>query len=148
MVYFLLMLKTSPNEVTKSGEIFASGKLPKLPDYVKRAVDVAQNVLDVVGPAGKHVERNEVSALRPSGEHERDFLFAHDIRICSVARVGRGRHLVVDLVVQVGIRVIVIGINCRVDLDESVPVVGGPVNLVPGRPRVGRPAQFRAARPP
>ena len=36
MAYFLLMLKTSPNEVTKSGEIFSSGKLPKLPDFVKR----------------------------------------------------------------------------------------------------------------
>ncbi len=36
MAYFLLMLKTSPNEVTKSGEIFATGKLPKLPDFVKR----------------------------------------------------------------------------------------------------------------
>ena len=48
MVYFLLMLKTSPNEVTKSGEIFATGKLPKLPDFVKRVntfIAVDDNIL-------------------------------------------------------------------------------------------------------
>ena len=44
----MLMLKTSPNEVTKSGEIFTSGKLPKLPDYVKRVntfIAVDDNIL-------------------------------------------------------------------------------------------------------
>ena len=48
MVYFLLMLKTSPNEITKSGEIFATGKLPKLPDFVKRVntfIAVDDNIL-------------------------------------------------------------------------------------------------------
>jgi len=42
------MLKTSPNEVTKSGEIFATGKLPKLPDFVKRVntfIAVDDNIL-------------------------------------------------------------------------------------------------------
>ena len=44
----MLMLKTSPNEVTKSGEIFTTGKLPKLPDFVKRVntfITVDDNIL-------------------------------------------------------------------------------------------------------
>ena len=48
MVYFMLMLKTSPNEVKKGGEIFATGKLPKLPDFVKRVntfIAVDDNIL-------------------------------------------------------------------------------------------------------
>ena len=36
MAYILLQMKTPGTEVIKQGEIFSSGKLPKLPDFVKR----------------------------------------------------------------------------------------------------------------
>jgi hypothetical protein len=36
MAYILMHVKTPASEVTKQGEIFAKGKLPKLPDFVKR----------------------------------------------------------------------------------------------------------------
>ena len=36
MAFILLHMKTPPNEATKQGELFASGKLPKLPEFVKR----------------------------------------------------------------------------------------------------------------
>ena len=36
MVYFLLIINTPTSQATKQGELFASGKLAKLPDFVKR----------------------------------------------------------------------------------------------------------------
>ncbi|TFG26023.1 MAG: hypothetical protein EU532_10885 [Promethearchaeota archaeon] len=36
MAYILLQMKTPATEVINQGEIFSTGKLPKLPDFVKR----------------------------------------------------------------------------------------------------------------
>ena len=36
MPVIMISVKTPPGEATKQGEIFSSGKLPKMPDFVKR----------------------------------------------------------------------------------------------------------------